>query len=278
VACRRDGSGLPPGSPAKRQALATPRGQEVPLRVDFPPLDLGAAATSSTMGSSLAEFMLQVGSWSFSLPAEQSAWSVARSGTPSYRPDPEVPRVAEERDDVEPRGPLIPISSRIPYVSRTTEDPGTQVAIPSKASPGTMPAHLLGSPLSGPARMARILSRLLKWAWRLVGTLDPTLFFPASTPDLQRVCLPPYLTRVLLLPVPPRASSMERGCWEDRGAGKGAKISRDPSRKPYRWRSDGWIRHQRRSSIFYWSIRWTPTIIGANMGQISSTAFGCGKI
>jgi hypothetical protein len=83
-------------------------------------------------------------------------------------------------------------------------------------------------PVNGPARLKLLFSPILKWVWRPVGTLDPTFSFSASIPDLQRACLPPFHTRVLLLPPSATTPLMDRGRRDDRDSWEGRQNLKRP--------------------------------------------------
>jgi hypothetical protein len=190
---------------------------------DFPPLS-GARVCSRDSGSpELSAFKLQVGSWSFEVPASPSPSAVLDVPSTSAV-DLEGDFPAEERGDVDASRPLSPERVRAPLVR---EPISSVVGVETRASPTHRSSVAQSArPISGPARLGLLFSRVFKWAWRTVGTLDSTLTFSASIPDLQRAALPPFHTRVLLLP--PQVPPMDRGRRDDRDSWEGRQNLKRP--------------------------------------------------
>jgi hypothetical protein len=215
------------GGPAGRSAChrSSPRSKS-PVRgrdplfnpSDFPPLSCARVFSRDSGSPELSAFKLQVGSWSFEVPA-------SLLGAPSSSALDLVGDVpAEERGDVDACHPHSSERVRVPLVSESIP---SVVGVVTRASPTQRSCVAQSArPISGPARLGLLFSRVFKWAWRPVGTLDSTLTFFASIPDLQRAALPPFHTRVLLLP--PQVPPMDRGRRDDRDSWQGRQNLKRP--------------------------------------------------
>jgi hypothetical protein len=192
---------------------------------DFPPLSAGVVSSSDCGSLEISAFKLQVGSWFFEVPSQPSP-PVASPVVPSPPPDLEGFQPTEESGDVD---------ACSPRSSGRERDPSVSLSVPPGVVDGARPtlAHstLLaqpGKPVNGPARLGLLFSPVLKWAWRPVGTLDSSFAFSASMPDLQRACLPPFHTRVLLLPQSARAPPMDRGRRDNQDGWEGRQNLKRP--------------------------------------------------
>jgi hypothetical protein len=122
-----------------------------------------------------------------------------------------------------------------PHSSEWARDPSVSGSVPSGALQGARsflaqrsPKAQMAKPVNGPARLGLLFSRVLKWAWKPVGTLDPSFTFSAFIPDLQRACLPPFHNRVLLLPPSAHSPLMDRGRRDDRDSWEGRQNLKRP--------------------------------------------------
>jgi hypothetical protein len=192
---------------------------------DFPPLS-GAKVGARVGGSTeLLAFKLQVGAWSFEVPVFPSL-PVVPGASSSASPDLEGLLAIEERGDVDTRCPHSSERGRDPSASEPISSGAVEGSRPILSQPA--PKAQLAKPVNGPARLKLLFSPILKWVWRPVGTLDPTFSFSASTPDLQRACLPPFHTRILLLPPSATTPLMDCGHRDDGDSWEGHQNLKRP--------------------------------------------------
>jgi hypothetical protein len=132
-------------------------------------------------------FKLQVGAWSFEVSALSSS-PVVQGSSLSAPSDLEELLAAEERGDVDTLCPLSPERGRAPSVSVPVAPGVVDGSQPILSQP--TPKAQLAKLVNGPDRLKLLFSPILKWVWRLVGTLDPTFSFSTS---IQIYSVPAFL-------------------------------------------------------------------------------------
>jgi hypothetical protein len=198
---------------------------------DFPPLS-GAKVGSRNCGSpEFSAFKLQVGSWSFEVSSSPSP-PVAPSASLTAAPDLEGFLSAEERGNVDACCPHSSEWVRDPSISGSVQSGAVEGAQPSLTQ--RSPKAQMAKPVNGPARLGLLFSRIRKWAWRPVETLDPSFTFSASIQICSvLVSLPSTLTFFFFL------RQLTRLSWiavegTTGIAGRAVRTSKDLTRKPYR--------------------------------------------